>query len=279
MKLPREIDELMWDVAERDDSETLDQFVERYPEFRSELAKRLQMVRGLRGSRPTRPMPAFELKHSVRNLGPSRLTVAGVAVLVIGSVAFATYATVQFLGSRSEPTVTESLQDTAASIPPLKTPNTGSGQDAQVFPKSNTLPSLPDPYFGPARTVFDSPVTIESDDMSLEEAIREIVEKAGLEVTIPPGFPDKRIRLSYIEQPAISILHDLGRAFGFTPFRQEEMHVLVVPARDRASQPNTVIPGSARGPAVAESVDDTADRGSDSDDDEQASQEQDFLQQ
>ena len=70
MKLPREIDELMWDVAERDDNETLDQFVERYPEFRSELAKRLQMVRGLRGSRPTRPMPAFVPKQTVRNRAP-----------------------------------------------------------------------------------------------------------------------------------------------------------------------------------------------------------------
>ncbi|MCH8979010.1 MAG: hypothetical protein IH945_07175, partial [Armatimonadetes bacterium] len=92
MKLPREIDELMWDVAERDDNDTLDQFVERYPEFRSELAKRLQMVRGLRSSRPTRPMPKFVPNQTVRNLGPSRLVVTGVAGLVIVSVVFATYA-------------------------------------------------------------------------------------------------------------------------------------------------------------------------------------------
>lgn len=259
MKLPREIDELMWDVAERDDNDTLDQFVERYPEFRSELAKRLQMVRGLRGSRPVRPMPSFQPKQNVRSLGPSRLAVTAVVGFVMVSVVFATYATMQYLDAKN--TTPEAVKPEPAKVtnPGVSSDGGGGGRTAQPFPKLDTSTEYAGQYFAAAGTIFDSPVTIESEDIGLEDAIREIVDKAGLEVMIGPGLPDKRIRLKYVEQPAISILHDLGRAFGFTPFRQGDSKVLVVPARDDASAPGLAIPVLPDASATEATHDDTND--------------------
>jgi len=258
MKLPREIDELMWDVAERDDSDTLDQFVERYPEFRSELAKRLQMVRGLRGSRPVKSMPAFEPKQTVRNFGPSRLTVTAVVGFVMVSVVFATFATMQYLDTKSPPPVIEPTPEAPIVTNPPVTASDGGGLEARPFPKFDTSQEFATQYISAGGTVYDSLVTIESEDIGLEAAIREIVEKAGLDVTIGPGLAEKRIRLKYVEQPAISILHDLGRAFGFTPFRQGDAEVLVVPARDKALQPDLAIPILPNSAVTEDLPDDTA---------------------
>ena len=69
------------------------------------------------------------------------------------------------------------------------------------------------------------------------------------------------------EQPAISVLHDLGRAFGFTPFRQGEYQVLVVPARDEWSRPTVVVTGADVVPVRTED----ADPGTDQDGDEEGS--------
>ena len=240
MKVPRELDELMWEISERGDEPTLEQFRSRYPEFDCELDKRLELVKSLRGSRPRGDVPAFVPRERLRDLGPSRLAVAGVALLVLGSVTFATYATMQFVNSkRAAKAPVDNPQPQIVFNPPQFTEpdfNSKTQQDP------NAVAGNGETYVPPVDGVqpfdaFMGKVTIESDNISLEEAINKIGLQAGLDVTIAPGFQDKRIRISFVQQPAIGILYRLGQAFGFTPFKQGTVALLIVPATD-ANKPN-----------------------------------------
>ena len=248
MKIPREIDELMWDVAELDDLETIDQFGSRYPEFRNELVKRIQMVRSLRSSRPNSSTPTFVPRQEVRNLGPSKLAVASVAVLVVFSVAFAGYATVRFAKSNERPTAT--APSNAVAINPSRTVTDGSVREGNVDPTqvdATSGTSLPDGSVLPLREfdAFNFKLTVESSNTTLIDVINQITRESGIETVIAPGFEDERIRLSFIEQPAIGILEELGLMFGFTPIRQGSTSLLIVPAVDTSAQSQRLAYGRA----------------------------------
>lgn len=260
-KVPREIDELMWEVAEMDDLDTIDQFGARYPEFRNELVKRLHMVRSLRGSRPTNTAPVFIPRQNVRNFGPSRLAMATVAVIVLASVTFATYATMQYVRSHEQPA--ESIGTNVVFNPPNSNP--GPPPPGGTPPRVEQTPfELPPGSEQPLRE-FDTflfPVTIESVDTSLVAVINEIARLTGAEIVIAPGFEDKSISLTYVDQPAIGVLQHLGVMFGFTASRQGASSMIIFPATDESASPSVPVRGAAilNTARAQDEPDDTADQ-------------------
>jgi len=254
MRVPREIDELMWVVAETGDPETNEQFLERYPEFAGELDQRVKMVSNLRGSRPRKSPSQFVPRENVRHFGPSRLAVAGVAVLVLGSVTFATFATVQFVNSkRSQPPLVETPQEIIFNPPSFPVPGKTLDpevDDTAVMPLASGTPPVQDNVpFDPYKGL----ITIESEDIQLSAAIKQIASSAGLDATIAPGFEDKRIKISFINQPAIEVLNKLGSYFGFTPVKEGVVDLLIIPAKQNGvnavvEAPGTV--GTAVGPGT-----------------------------
>ena len=267
MKVPREIDELMWVVAEQDDVSTCEQFLERYPEFSEELDQRVKLVSTLRGSRPRRSPSQFVPRESVRRLGPSRLAVAGVAVLVLFSVTFAAYATVQFVNKqRVAQDVPEKIQPEIIFNPPtmpIPTSTGGTYPDGILPLEPNASETQPiqqptepwDPYKGK--------VTIESENMSLADAITQIASQVGLDATIAPGFEDKRIKISFVNQPAIDVLTKLGEHFGFSPVKSGTVDILIIPAKQtEATDAKPVGPGTVGSVSVTPSKSGTAVVGS-----------------
>lgn len=239
MKVPREIDELMWEVADNRSEALVEQFGSRYPEFVGELEKRIQMVADLKGSRPTRSLPAFEPRSEIRNLGPSRLAVASIAALVLCSVTFAAYALVQFNQSRhiDEPMTRPELIFTPPDF--VEEPSAPEGSVEPVEPNLGTA----DPPVRPIEThdPYLTAVSIESEEISLQAAIVQIAEQAGLHANVLPGFEDLKIRISYKDQPALGIIQALGKQFGFTAVRDATVDILIVPTRTGAplTDPNT----------------------------------------
>ena len=134
MKLPRAIDVLMWTVAEKGDEQSIKQFQQRYPGLAGELAVRLRMVAGIKGSRPVGEAGLFVLRDEALPASYSRLAVACVALLLLASVTFAAYATVQYVNSRR--TINEIVAPRAANIeaPTTKTEAPHSGFDAMGEP-------------------------------------------------------------------------------------------------------------------------------------------------
>jgi len=229
MRAPREIEELMWEVAEGGDQRTIDQFYSRYPEFADELEKRMQMVKTLRGSRPRKDVPSFVPRQSVRTLGPSRLAVAAVSLLVLASVTYATFAAMQFVNSQKTvrveqpPEIVFNPPKFVQEDPRVDTSSVVEEYSAFQGPAVDERPEVPD--------IFMGKVTLQAEDISLSEAIVSIATQAGIEASIAPGFVDKRIRISCVEQPALSVLQELGQRFGFTAFKQGTIQLLIVPAR------------------------------------------------
>jgi hypothetical protein len=230
MRVPREIDELMWAVAEQRNAETNEQFLERYPEFSAELDRRVQMVSTLRGSRPRREVERFVPSSSVRSFGPSRLAVAGVALLVLASVTFATYATMQFVNAkRPRPVLTPEPQpEIVFNAPDFPVPSStgGSGLEDPVFlPNQTDVPPVLEDDFD----AFMGLVTIDHEEVPLSDAIEEIANKAGLRVQMAPGFVEKRISIRFVQQPAIEIIERMGATFGFSVFKQGKVELLIIP--------------------------------------------------
>ncbi|MCH7905105.1 MAG: hypothetical protein IH944_11165 [Armatimonadetes bacterium] len=232
MKIPREMDELMWSVAEADDPEATAEFGERYPDLRIEMTKRLKMVRGLKGSRPRSRAERFVPVQTVRHFGPTKLAVAGVTALVLFSVAFASYAVFQ---------ITRKPDSNAAPVeqtPPFE-PSTGLGtpDDAvgllDVSPGRNQSADPAGPE--PVNDLFLNLVTISEPRMLLTDALRAVAVQAGVTITIAPGFQDLYIRIEYIDAPAKQVLADMGRVFGFTAMQQNARSALIIPAVDPLS--------------------------------------------
>lgn len=229
MKIPREMDELMWSVAEADDPEATAEFGERYPDLRIEMTKRLKMVRGLKGSRPRSRAQRFVPVQTVRQFGPTKLAVAGVVALVLFSVGFASYAVFQI--TQKPDSQDEPFEQTVATDPP-------SGfvaPDDAVEPLEVNPGRTPGDDLENAALVSDlflNLVTISEPRMLLTDAIRAVEVQAGVTITIAPGFQDLYIRIEYIDAPAKQVLADMGRVFGFTAMQQNARSALIIPVVD-----------------------------------------------
>lgn len=245
MNVPREIDELMWEIAESHDETIEKQFVARYPMYVAELDMRRKLIGDLKGSRPTREPAIFVPSAEVRNFGASRLTVAFMAAILVASFGFASYATVRFLTSRNPE---------APIVPPTKTYEAPPAQfsqtpieaEPQFLPKSNSEEVVGgEPLSAQQTDPYLRKVTLRSEKTTLVDVINEIGAQAGLTITVAPGFVDRTIFIIYEDQPAIGVLNDLGRKYGFTPFEQGNQEILVIPARGSGSIKETGAAGVA----------------------------------
>lgn len=90
-------------------------------------------------------------------------------------------------------------------------------------------PNLPDPK--PEDVPELRPISIRSNKIGLHRALRSIGAKAGLKILIAPGLEDEIVVLDY-RGPALQVLTDIGRNFGFTPITQGERTIILVPAAD-----------------------------------------------
>ncbi len=234
--LPPEIDELMWTIAESDDIAAIDEFGDRYPAYRGELGKRLQMVRSLRGARPQAAKAKAQTKRFVPSSTgvvyreQSRWMMPTAAVFVLMSVVFATYAVTTY-AQRGQPKPTEVVQQPITAPDPTESV---AGTGEPLTPPISTAQNDPvtPPPAADRPNPFDQPVTVVADRISLANALNLIARQIGVTLTSAPGMPDVEIAVDYRNVAASQVLADLGRNFGFTPMIQSEREALLIPAVD-----------------------------------------------
>ncbi|MCU0315351.1 MAG: hypothetical protein MUC92_02030 [Fimbriimonadaceae bacterium] len=238
MKVPPELDDLMWKLAETDDPQALEEFGDRYPDFRQEMAQRLRMVRNLKGAKPSAKVDRFVPKAEVVPYAeptPKWMVPAAIFMGVV-SIAFATYAVTTFAQSqaRQEPPVAQNSQQ--------QPPTTPSDDDYLKKDRSTLDPNDPgqvpaqptNPNPGVASQVppaFKIRVTVRGTDVSLMQMLQSVAAQAGIQLEIPPGFVDQRINCDYQNSEALAVMQDMGRNFGFSAFVQGDRTVLLIPAR------------------------------------------------
>lgn len=243
-----EIEELLWSVAESNDTQTIEDFGNRYPSLRSELVSRIQLVRALKGARPDRVAPKFIINpRGVRKAVPSRL-VFGLGAVAFASLVFAIVLVVQpktteQASGYSNQTVHIESQPLAANTNEKPTGTQGmelpGGSSPQDPPKQQEVKP----------TAFETPVNIDTERGYLGEVIRNICQQSGLTVEFAPGFENVTISAKYQGVGAKQALDDLGQNFGFTAIQEGEKAVLVVPTVDPNKPASPTPPGSFSEPS------------------------------
>lgn len=244
-RIPASTDELMWLLAEQRDSAAIDSFCSRYPDLRSELLRRVNMVHDLKAARgePSAPsaVPPFRPhEYASTPIRPwMRWTVAAVGLCSVAWAAF--FATSQFMGSAP----TRSVATDAAQSSPvaLGTPAPSSKNDAAppvraMEPKEDvsskdrppTPPPMVDDGIQPITRPLDKVITIRLESATLLEALGYISKASKVKITAGPGLKDQLVTLDYVKRPALEVLKDLGATAGFTVFEQGDAEVLLIPS-------------------------------------------------
>lgn len=251
MKLPAELDDLMWEVAEADTPELMDDFAARYPEHKAELLKRIKMVRQLKGARPKqKPRAAFKPRPAPPparvSISPLWVAVGAFCLLVLG--VFAGIGITSLLlpkpDSSQQARLLKSTPEDGASLerstwipnPPPQQPAADSS--AAVTP---SVPVQPSPEALPP---VDSRITVINEKIRLSRVLNEVAVKAGIRIQAAPGMPEVDVAVEYHDLSAMAVLSDLGRTCGFTPLRQTDSEVLLIPTVDRENPPKGVLGGS-----------------------------------
>ncbi len=238
MKLPREIDELMWALAESQDEAALDDFARRYPTYKAEMARRLRALRALRSARPTVPAGLFVPSRGGSPQTGGRRWVPLLAATVIAGTALAGGAFVALNFVQPEVKIDPGPE---ASGKPLKI-------GSQVLAESGITTPLPDTDSAECETDKVAPpkpeepalptiVSVRVTKIRLTAVIGEIARQGGYTFEIAPGLEDPLIDAEYTGVSAIEALTDLGQNFGFTPFAQTDRSVLIIPALDQNARP------------------------------------------
>jgi hypothetical protein len=235
MKIPPEIDRLMWAVAEANDPKALDDFEARYPMYRYELGKRLSMLRGLRGARPTEAVRVFEPRYATSSPLRPRWVYA-VGALCLASLAVASYFGTALMLPRNPKPI-------AAPLVRIDPPRVDGGVEYVPAPENPTPQVVPvrpriDPV--PQTPAYLKPQNLQLDEAPLQTALQLLAAQSGLRIEFAPGMANPKISIDYRGQSAIEILKDMGEQFGFTAFDQGDRSVLVVPAVEK--EPLTTSP-------------------------------------
>ncbi len=239
-KIPVEIDQLMWEIAESQSQDTIEEFVRRFPDFRHELTKRLNMVQSLRGARPTGAVPAAPaFRVAAPAAGASWATVAAAFGLV--AVGFGSYwAALQAMtpGSAEPASIERPMR--ASDRDAMSDRQRTYQQEAIVEegapstpPKSEAAPGAASSGDGEAISVFHRPINLAIDDAPLLDVLQMVSDASKLKLTIGPMMPNPKVSVAYHQQSALSVLDDLGRQYGFAVFEQEAGRVLIVPDSKR----------------------------------------------
>ena len=233
-KVTPEQDELMWQLAESGEPHALEDFGRRYPDLRGEMTRRLNMVCSLKGSRPQAASGRRFMPSRRDPDQPSPWLTGGLVVGLALGVAFVTFAAMQYLdGNRQTVAQTTPAVNQTQNPTPTEgsTPDIPDNTSGAVGNNPVITPGVPNPQFQPADP-FQTKVTVVSGRVRLRQALDDIARQANITLEMAPGMPDLEIRCDYRDAPALAVLTDMGRNFGFTPLRQGDRNALLVPATD-----------------------------------------------
>ncbi len=233
--IPPEIDRLIWALAEENNQRAMDEFVARNPQYKTELTKRLETVRGLRlgkatGSKQSSP-PVFRPTQINQQVNTNlRWAVGGMLSVAI---AFAIYTAYSFSQLR---TVKQTVQPISripqvSSIPsPLV--QYEKPKLLQPEPEKHTEPGEGDVLPDPPTPTYLKPKTVKWRDVRLVSALKLLAAESNLKLVIAPGLVDQPIDVDFQDETTLDILRELGKTYGFTPVEQGEGEVIVYPVRD-----------------------------------------------
>ncbi|MHB8635833.1 MAG: hypothetical protein ACYC96_05110 [Fimbriimonadaceae bacterium] len=230
-RLPPDIDRMLWEVAESQDTNAFDDFEKRFPNLVAELGKRIQLVRELRDARGNasgRPMPTFD-RRAPAKVGMPMRAVAALCVLTVACIGLGAFVVTSRI-MRPQAVI---VPPPNVNVNPPQLPAVGPGDE--VLPNKTPLPkpeSAPTVVENPSLPLYLKPQDVKFERAKLQIAILAVASSGGLEVEFAPNMPNPEIRMDYRNMSALDILKDLGPRFHFTAFKEGPRQILVVPEVD-----------------------------------------------
>jgi len=245
MNLPHDIDQLMWSVAESGNSAAREDFERRFPELRSELAKRNSLLDGLRNARSLhiRPLarPAFGPIRSSRATPLLRPKLA-LALALIAGIAIASAAYRAIYGEQPTPAgphsdrplrtscnkPTEPAVQYTVSHP--KVPQEKAPEVTLTPPPQTTIAAVDDD-----RPKCMKPQSLKLKQADLRTAATLIAKNSGLTIEFAPDLSNPKIDIDYHNQGGLDMLKDLGQRYGFRLVEDGVNKYLLIPDKTNSN--------------------------------------------
>ncbi len=264
-KIPADVDELMWTIAESNNSQSIREFGSRFPELRPELLKRIKVLAEFKGAKSkvslAEPSHFHRTKLKANAKGISWRLAAATGALTVLVIAGLAMAALNLNHAPSNKEVASAIQNPGHPSPetnqqanvspnvvyrsklPQASPTPSQPQPSSVPNDSSHLSQpllLPSGAVGPEGTEYQvsarhKPITVDIQNAKLSDALALLAAQAKLRIQVAPGLKDQMVSLSYQQESPRDILKDLGAKYGFTPFYQGKGLYIIIPARANPS--------------------------------------------
>jgi len=231
-QIPMDLDQTMWEIAERRDAQAAAEFSERFPALASDMQTRMNLVVGMKNARQAITpafVPGFTPKYMSKpkpkwlRYGPAALTLAALA-----SASF--YVTQNLLTPLPDPSI----------FSHAPAPSTGDNNNIYLPPAPTVVPGpdadAPKPYTGDRSAQTEAspaaPVRIKMSQVHLVNAIQAIGHRFHSTVSVPKGFPNPIIDVDLTGADAMTFINQLANQNNFTAYYEGDNKILVVPAKD-----------------------------------------------
>ncbi len=229
--LPPEVDRLMWAVAENPTPTALDEFGQRYPQYRSEMLRRMEMVKGLRSEvRPQQAghrseIPKFQMRE-VSPSGPPRgvFLVAGLSIAAIAAASYTAFSGMRTPPARPKVAFVPRVNEELPKAPPIyyrnPSPPPPTPQPVEPTAVAEQTPQYLKPRSFHVRTA------------SLMDALSLVTANTGIHLEAGPGFVNQSVTVDYDNVDTVSILRDMAKQFGFHISDEGGGNFLAIPVPD-----------------------------------------------
>ena len=228
-----DLDQTMWQIAERADTRAAAEFSEKFPALADDMKNRMDMVSGMKDARRAiapASVPAFVPRYLFK---PRPIWMRyGPAALGIAALAGASYYVTQNIATP--------LPDPSTFTQPAPKPAVQPDGDVSL-PPAIPLPSTKDidspvPFTTTGSTDNSDQtmptVEIKMTQVHLLNVIQAIAKRYHTTAEVASGMQNPVIDMDLTGNSAISFLNGLGNLQGFTAYDEGKNTVLVVPARD-----------------------------------------------
>lgn len=234
----------MWLVAEKSDPKAIEDFGARFPQYRSELGKRLALVRNLRGAKAQHSAPAVRpaFNPAVRfTPSPARFFGFGIAAGV-AAISIASYYVVNSRSAAPAPIVKAPVESTGKEL--ISKPGPAMRKENLILPKEYRYKEIPpistahDPAldhmpieYGPAAEKA-KPETAKDVDIRkapLITALLMIAESNKIKLTLAPNLPNPNISVAYKGMSAKAMIKDLSAKYGVVAMDEGDNEILLLP--------------------------------------------------
>lgn len=254
----------MWLVAEKSDAKAIEDFGVRFPQYRSELGKRLALVRNLRGAKaqhlPPAVKPAF---HVPIRITPSPAKFFGMGIAVgVAAISVASYYVFASRGHAAAPIAGPVVETT--SRPQMSKPGPATPKQNLFLPKEYRYKEIPqvdtrhDPAldhmpieYGPAAAQAhpEKGKDVDIRKAPLMTVLLMIAESNKIKLTLAPNLPNPDVTVSYKSMGAKAMIRDLTSKYGIVAMDEGENSMILMPKSSAPPETSTA-PESSKTEAV-----------------------------